>query len=134
LLYSWIDNNVQCLTIDEVIEYLENLSRRLDDVEDLRIRGRGNEVEEDDWKQSSEKASDPVDHLEDLRQIVMDYTWKDVIEANISDWLERFPYIENGEFNYKAPLAETDAGRARAYVTSLLTSLSKPYTSSTEQL
>lgn len=90
------------------------LSRQLDGVEGIRTKLLRNEVDDENWLRSLQKSDDPIEQLEELRQGIVQDNWEAAIETNISDVMERVPHIEKGKFNYKAPLAETEAGRCKA--------------------
>ena len=104
----------QCFTIDEALEFLLKLSRQLDEVEDFRNKLLRDEVDDESWRRCLEESDDPVEQLESLRQGIVQENWQAAIEASISDVMERLPHIEKGNFNFKAPLAETEAGRCKA--------------------
>ena len=90
------------------------LSRQLDEVEGFRTKLLRNVVDDEDWLRCLQKSDHPIEQLEELRQGIVQDNWEAAIETNISDSMERFPHIEKGKFDYKAPLAETEAGRCKA--------------------
>jgi hypothetical protein len=107
--------NRQCYTIDQAISFLHDLVQKLDDVENFRLKIMQGDVEEiDDWLNCMNRERDPVDQLAALRQGMVQDAWSNAILKNITDGLETYLHMENGEFNYKSPLAETETGRSKA--------------------
>ena len=79
-----------------------------------------NEVDANEWEeaiQSMHRATDPKEQLEELRMGIIDLTWEQVIRKNVTDALETYQYMEDGEFNFKAIPREMEAGRAKVYAT-----------------
>jgi hypothetical protein len=89
----------------------------LDDVEDFRLKVLQGDVEDAQrWQKCAKRFTDPGGQLEALRQGLVQEFWQEIIESNITDGLERFPHMENGEFDFKSPSAAVEAGRSKAYV------------------
>jgi hypothetical protein len=70
-------------------------------------------MDRSDWEEYLEENPDPVELLEALRINVVYACWRAAIEKNISDPMDRFPYTTKGVFEYKAPSAVLEAGRAK---------------------
>lgn len=105
----------KCYTVDQAIYFLHDLVQKLDDVENFRLKIMQGDVEEiDDWLDCMNQERDPVDQLAALRQGMVQDAWSNAIIKNITDGLETYLHMENGEFNYKSPLAETETGRSKA--------------------
>ena len=79
---------------------------------------------ENDWNEYIDENPNSVDLLAAFRQRVIDNCWQAAVEKNISDPVDRFPYMSKGVFDFKAPSAVLDAGRAKAWV-SLVTMLNQ---------
>lgn len=110
-------NNLQCYTVNQAIDFFLDLTQKLDDVENFRLRVLQGDVDSvEEWLTCINEFREPVDQLAALRQGMVQDAWSDVIKNNISDELERYLYMENGEFDFKRPLANTEAGRSKAYV------------------
>lgn len=78
------------------------------------LKGDVESVEE--WLTCMSEFRDPVDQLAALRQGIVQDVWSECIKSNITDGLERYLHMEKGEFDFKSPLAETEAGRSKAYI------------------
>ena len=110
-------NNWQCYTIDQAIDFLHDLTQKLDEVESFRLMVLQGDVESvEEWLTCMNQFRDPVDQLAALRQGIVQDAWSEVIKSNITDGLERYLHMEDGKFDFKSPLAETEAGRCKAYV------------------
>lgn len=110
-------NNRQCYTIDQAIDFFHDLTQKLDDVESFRLRVLQGDVESvEEWLTCMNQFREPVDQLAALRQGIVQDAWSEVIKSNITDGLERYLHMENGEFDFKSPSAETEAGRSKAHV------------------
>jgi len=105
----------QCYTVEQVIEFVYDLTQRLDNAEFLLLsKGRG-EMDENDWIwYHHENSDDPTGVLEEFRSCIVRNCWRAAIEKNISNPMDRFPYVSEGVFDYKAPSAVLAAGRAKA--------------------
>ena len=109
--------NHQSYTIDQAIDFLSGLAEKLDDVEAFRLKVlQGDAEDQEDWLDCMGRHKDLVNQLAALRQGIVQEAWGEVIRHNLSDGLEQYQYVENGVFDYKMPLAETDPGRSKAYV------------------
>ncbi|KAH0563023.1 hypothetical protein GP486_002410 [Trichoglossum hirsutum] len=112
-------NNRQCYTIDQAIDFLHDIMQKLDDVENFRLRVlQGNVESVEEWLTCMNQFREPVDQLAALRQGIIQDAWSEVIKSNITDGLERYLHMENGEFDFKSPSAETEAGRSKAFAVS----------------
>jgi hypothetical protein len=59
------------------------------------------------------KSRDPIDQLAELRQGLVQDWMEAVIKSKITDGLEQYPHMENGEFEYKNPSAVIEVGRPK---------------------
>jgi DNA-binding FrmR family transcriptional regulator len=110
-------DNRQCYTIGQAVDFLHDLTQKLDDVESFRLRVLQGDVESvEEWLACMNEFREPVDQLAALRQGIIQDAWSEVIKSNITDGLERYLHMENAEFNFKSPSAETEVGRSKAYV------------------
>jgi hypothetical protein len=88
----------------------------LDEVESFRIKVLQRDVDDaEEWLECASQFQEPAEQLEALRQGIVQDRWAAVIKNNITDGLERYSHMENGEFNYKSPSAVIEAGRPKAY-------------------
>jgi hypothetical protein len=61
------------------------------------------------------RKENPKEQLEELRMGIIELTWEQVIRKNVTDPLETYQYMENGEFEFKSIPREMEAGRPKVY-------------------
>jgi hypothetical protein len=93
---------------------MHSLSQRFDDVEEFRLKILNGDEEDKSWEKCATKFGNALEQIEALRQGIVQDAWSELIKAKISDVLERHPYTFKGEFDFKYPSAEVEAGRPRA--------------------
>ena len=88
----------------------------LDAVEDLLSDIEAEAPDVESWRDCIDDYDDcePSERLEALRQAIVQDKWQAAIRKWISDSIDRFPFLQDGEFEYKYPSAEIAAGRVRA--------------------
>ena len=86
----------------------------LDKAEEIRDAILEGHFESDKWDLCINDFSEPAEQLEALRQAFVQERWSAAIKKHIHDDMDRMDYMDDGKFNYKAPLAEIQAGRSRA--------------------
>jgi hypothetical protein len=75
-------------------------------------------VDANEWEEAIESMNgerNPEEQLEQLRMGIIDLTWEQVIRKNVTDPLETYKYMENGNFEFKAIPREMEAGRPKVY-------------------
>jgi hypothetical protein len=102
------------LTINEAIKFLHNLLGELDTVDNLLSSILTGGSDFDHWRDRIDESEEAPQQLEALRQAIVQDHWQAAIEKGFPDPMDRFQFMEEGEFQYKNPLSEVRAGRARA--------------------
>ncbi|KAF2007547.1 hypothetical protein P154DRAFT_614874 [Amniculicola lignicola CBS 123094] len=105
-------------TVDEAIEFSQDLSKKLDDVVDLRKKIVHRTLEEDleDWIECIQEYNDPKEQIEGLRQGIVQDCWSAMIQKNVVDGLERYIHMVNEKFDYKRVDGQIEVGRSKAFV------------------
>jgi hypothetical protein len=104
--------------VNDSIEFFHDISGKLDDIVNFRNKVLQGEVEKDlqDWVECMSEYNEPEEQLEALRQGTVQDCWSAVIEKNVTDGLERYVHMVNGEFDFKRVDGTIEAGRSKASV------------------